>query len=243
MRIALVSDIHGNAAALEAVVADVEAHGVDRVICLGDVAAAGPQPAECVRLLRSLGYPVVRGNTDDLLLHPPDPGDAPDEAARRRFETLSWGAAQLSPDDRDFLGRFEPTIEVDLAAGATLLCYHGSPRSYDDILLPTTPDAEVERLMTGVEAAILAGGHTHVSMVRPNGKRLIVNPGSVGMTFFRVGGSITADPPWAEYGLLTWEAGLASVELRRVPLDRESLIGAARESGMPNAEGWISGWG
>ena len=127
--------------------------------------------------------------------------------------------------------------------GAELLCFHGSPRSFDDIILPTTPEEELGQYFDGVDATVLAGGHTHLSMVRPLGTRLFVNPGSVGMTYFRVGGSFTPRPPWAEYGIVSWDSGLASVELRRVRLDRDALLRAARESGMPNREEWIAAWG
>jgi predicted phosphodiesterase len=243
MRIALISDIHGNLVALRAVLDDVERLGVDRLVCLGDVAAAGPQPAECVRRLAELGCPVVMGNTDALLRNPPDPTDAADDATRLRFATLRWGADQLSAADRASIDGYQPTVRVDLGDGAALLCYHGSPRSFDGVILPTTPDDAIASLIEGTDATLLAGGHTHVSMVRPFGTRLLLNPGSVGMTYFRVAGPIVPVPAWAEYGIVTWESGMASVELKRVPLDRNALLDTARASGMPNKTDWIAAWG
>ena len=70
MRIALISDIHGNLTALEAALAEIDRHKVDRIICLGDVALDGPQPTAVIRRLREQGIPVIKGNTDDWLLHP-----------------------------------------------------------------------------------------------------------------------------------------------------------------------------
>jgi predicted phosphodiesterase len=243
MRIALISDIHGNLVALQTVLADAERAGVDRFVCLGDVAAAGPQPGECVRRVAELACPVVMGNTDELLRNPPDPADAPDEATRLRFTTLRWGADRLTAADRASIDGYQPTVRVDLGGGAELLCYHGSPRSFDDVVLPTSPDEAIAPYFEGTDALLLAGGHTHVSMVRPIGTRLLINPGSVGMTYFRVAGPIVPRPAWAEYGIVTWEAGVASVELRRVPLDRDPLLAAARQSGMPNQTDWIAAWG
>lgn len=71
MKVALISDIHGNAVALEAALAAIEEEGVDRVVCLGDVAATGAQPRQVIRRLRELGCPVVMGNTDAQFLSPP----------------------------------------------------------------------------------------------------------------------------------------------------------------------------
>lgn len=243
MRVALISDIEGNLVALEAVLADIERVGVDRIVCLGDVAEAGPQPAECVRRIAELGCPVVMGNIDEWLRNPPDPAEATDEETRARFILVRWGAAQLSPSERAALDRYQPTVRIALGDGGALLCFHGSPRSFDDIILPTTPDEELGRYFDGVDETVMAGGHTHVSMIRPLGNRLLVNPGSVGMTYFRATGSITPRPPWAEYGIVSWDGGLAGVELRRVRLDGEALLQAARESGMPSRDEWIAAWG
>ena len=183
------------------------------------------------------------GNIDNWLLHPFDPEEASDDETRARYTLIRWGAEQLSPSERAILEGYRPTVRIPLGDGATLLCFHGSPRSFDDIIWPATPDDELRPYFDGVDASVLAGGHTHVSMVRPLGDRLLVNPGSVGMTYFRVTGSITPRPPRAEYGIVSWDRGLANVELRRVRLDRDALLRAARESGMPNREEWISAWG
>src|SRR5690348_16031247 len=99
MRIALVSDIHGNLVAFNAVHDDLAGERIDQIICLGDVAAFGPQPAEVVARLRDLGCPVVMGVTDTTLLSPEAPADH--EILRRLQEIDRWAVTRLTPTDRD----------------------------------------------------------------------------------------------------------------------------------------------
>src|SRR5262249_42798452 len=116
VRVALLSDMHGNAVAFRAALADVEQHGVDLIVSLGDVAQGGPQPLECVELLRKLGCPCVFGNSDDFLLTL-DPGAEPiedEERLRRLVETAEWSRAQLGEDGLELLRGFRPTVDVDL---------------------------------------------------------------------------------------------------------------------------------
>ncbi len=233
MRVALIADIHGNLAALEAVLAAPERDRPDRVVCLGDVASTGPQPRETVERLRALGCPVVMGNADDELLHPETIAldQSGDEQARRIAELDRWCAAQLTPADREYLAAFRPTVELSLGGGATLLCCHGSPRSYNDSIRADTPVDELERLLAGVAATVVAGRHTHQQFLRRHGGVTVINPGSVGL-----------NPPWAEYALVGWERGELSVEFRRLPLDGAAVARAALESGMPHAAWWAGHW-
>ncbi len=178
-RVALIADIHGNAVALEAVLADIERRDVDEIVCLGDVAAGGPQPREALRRLRALGCPVVRGNADDWLL-----GETPadgDEDGHRLRAIVDWARAQLGDADLAYLESFAPTVALDLDASRRLLCFHGSPRASSDRLLATTPEHELARLFAGIEAEVFAGGHTHLQLARRFGTSLLVNPGSVGL--------------------------------------------------------------
>lgn len=102
MHIAVIADIHGNLTALDAVLADLAGAGADRVVCLGDVAAIGPQPHEVAVRLRELGCPVVLGNTDTMTVRPVRLSPS-DEEGRRFFEIEEWGAAQLTPEDLTYL--------------------------------------------------------------------------------------------------------------------------------------------
>ena len=113
MRLGLISDIHGNRLALDAVLEELERDGVDEFICLGDV-AVGPQPAEALERVRELGCPVVMGNWDAAFL-----GDMPSRRTRSASSwsrSASWWAAYLSPDDRDLHGGFAPTVKLMLGS-------------------------------------------------------------------------------------------------------------------------------
>jgi len=242
LRIAIIADIHANLVALETVLVDLDRTDPDQIICLGDVAVTGPQPREALTRLRHLGCPVVMGNGDDWLLDPrPYPED--EENSRRFSEMDLWCAGQLAPDDLDYVRTFLPTIELPLGAGASLLCFHGSPKSNTDIITATTPDDDLGLLLGGFRATVLAGGHTHAQLLRRYRDMVLVNPGSVGLPYEH--DAVTNEdrnPPWAEYGLINWSEQGFSVELRRVPLDAGAVVRAALESGMPHAEWWAASW-
>jgi putative phosphoesterase len=243
MTIALIADIHGNLAALDAVLDALTAESPDEIVCLGDVAATGPQPREVLRRLRELGCPVVMGNADAELLNPSPLVPETDEDSRRIADIDRWCAAQLDDADRAFLASFQPTVEISLGEERSLLCCHGSPRSYDDVMVATTSDDDLDGMFAGHDATVIAGGHTHVRMLRAYRGREIVNPGSVGLAYqFFPDGSVRV-PPWAEFALLSQsDTGAVSVDFRRVSYDRDATVRAMTERKMPHAAWWATGW-
>ena len=208
--LALVSDIHGNDVALAAVVAELERLGIERTVCLGDVAQGGPQPAEVLDRLAALGWPVILGNADAFLLEVP--AGSPEEITAAQLERRDWTLAQLSPAHLDQIRAFVPTLDVELDDGLALRAFHGSPHSYDDVVLPETPDAQAERMLGGSGADVLAGGHTRLQWTRYVDGALYVNPGSVGLAYDRFDDE-PVPATVAEYALVTG----GSVEFRRTP--------------------------
>lgn len=243
MRIALIADIHGNRVALDAVLVDIERWEPDRIVCLGDVALTGPQPLAVLDRLRALGCPVVQGNADEWLLQPEViPVETDDH---EKIEDIAWWClGLLREEDRAFLATFHPTVEVRVETGDSLLCFHGSPRSNQEIMLAGTPDADLAPMIAGVSARYLAGGHTHTPMLRRYRQgQTILNPGSVGLPYHRPGmHSTIVRPAWAEYLRIDTEDGITRYEFRAVPIDLAALARAVGESGMPHANWWISGW-
>lgn len=242
MRVGIIADLHGNVVALDAVLAALRRDGVDRLVCLGDI-AAGPQPRQVLARLRALGCPTAMGNADAELLTPPDPATAADEDARRWADIARWCAGELSADDRATLRGFPPTIEVQLGAAGALLACHGSPRSFDEAIRPTTPDPELDEMLANVAATIVAAGHTHLQGVRRHRDLILLNPGSVGLPLDRLPpASPVRNPPWAEYAVVTAADGALGLDLRRVPFDAARFVDATLASGMPHAAWYVADW-
>jgi len=240
MQVAVISDMHGNAVALDAVLADLAAHPADQVVCLGDAIQGGPQPAAVVARLRELGCPVVMGNADAWLLSGQVTG--PGETVSAQQEAVrAWSLAQLTDADRAFIAGFAPTVSIPLDDGRRLLCFHGSPASFDEVILPETPEAEVQRMLGPFVPAILTGGHTHLQQVRRLGSSFFFNPGSAGRAYDRhqADTGFRVDP-WAEYAVLTSEGARLALEFRRVPFAIAALTAAYATSGHPFAAGAIA---
>ncbi|MCI0553384.1 MAG: metallophosphatase family protein [Anaerolineae bacterium] len=239
MKIAVISDMHGNNLAFETVLADIKQKAIEQTICLGDAIQGGPQPAEVAQNLRALNCPVVMGNADVWLLSGTETGDEgiPPERLKKMGEIRLWSLSQLTDADRAFIANFQPTITIPLEGNLKLLCFHGSPASFDDIILPAAPLEEFHKFLGTYSDQILTGGHTHAQQIRRNGDLFFFNPGSVGFAYshYQSDGQFHADP-WAEYAILTVENGQTSLEFRRIPFDVQELIRTYRESGRPFAE-------
>ena len=244
MRTALIADIHGNLVALEAILSDLEREPAERLFCLGDIAALGPHPSEVVVRLRELGCTSVLGNTDAWLLDEPNANCVSREGVVMA-ELAGWCASRLSKQDLDYLQACPPTMKVHLDGGDDLLCFHGSPRSYDEVISATTPDESLSEMLSGYGVSIFVGGHTHVQLFRRYGEAHLINPGSVGLPGVGPGTSdlpINRHVSWAEYAVLTNGGGHLSVDFRRVPVDVEETLASAYDIDMPHADWWRSKW-
>ena len=243
MRVALIADLHGNDIAFEAVLADFADEPVDQIVCLGDVAATGPQPKETVARLRQLKCPVVMGNADaDLLTMPVVIQPLANDEACRIAAIDAWCAAQLDDADLAFLRAFRPTVAIPLPGNGSLIACHGSPRSFNERLEATTTPETLTDMLAGVEATIIAAGHTHTPMIRRHRRRLLVNPGSVGLPHTTPAAGHVHATPRAEYAIVTASEGRLAVDLRAIPFDHRRLLAIARESGMPEADWWCADW-
>lgn len=219
MRVALISDIHGNEAALCAVLDDIARRGVDQIVCLGDVATLGPRPGAVIQILRDLSCQCILGNHDEFLL---DPGlihtytEAPVVV-----QAVDWCREQLAKEELDFFRSFHATLKIPLDSEARLFVFHGSPRSHMEDLLATTPEAKLDQALSGHTATVMAGGHTHIQMLRQHRGTLLLNPGSVGLPFKEyVAGRAPVLMPHAEYAIVYAKNGAVGVELHRVALDK-----------------------
>jgi putative phosphoesterase len=236
MQLAVISDIHGNCFALDAVLADIRRQGIERIVCLGDAIQGGAQPAETVKRLREVGCPIVMGNADAWLLTGLETSSN-EQVTEQQLAVRAWSLAQLSEKDRAFIRQFQPTIEMVLEAGKKLLCFHGSPHSFDDIILPDTSEDTLSQLLSGFDATLMTGGHTHTQQLRRIRNAWYFNPGSVGLAYnWHLSGEQFRADPRAEYAIVTSEGEGIGITFRHVPFDVDELASIIRASGKPYAE-------
>jgi predicted phosphodiesterase len=210
MRVAALYDVHGNLPALEAVLAEVETENVvDAVVVGGDV-LWGPFQSECLAVLRAHDATFVAGNCERDVLGAVN-------------ESSAWCRAQLSADELDFVSGWPATVELEPEGlGSAVFC-HATPRSDDEILTRTTPDADVVATLSGIEADVVVCGHTHVQYDRrPAGAPRLVNAGSVGLPYQGAPGAF-----WAVIG--------PEIELRRTSYDADAALASLASSGFPSA--------
>jgi len=238
MRVAIISDIHGNYTAFQAVLADIKKQNIDQFICLGDTVTLGPQPVEVLNALRELNCTYIRGNHDAAVLAPEQAEKF--EIADILIPDLHWCKDRLSQADLDLIASFKEQHELVLPNGEIILLFHGSPLSFTDIIQATTDPALLDKYFAAEKASVFIGGHSHVQMYRRHGDKLILNSGSVGnaFRFTYIRGKPPVLLPWAEYLVIGQEGNSLNVDLRRVYFDTNELLRLVAESSMPGKSRW-----
>lgn len=222
MRIALISDLHGCALALEQVLSRIARQGCDQIVCLGDVATLGPEPERLIALLNASGATCILGNHDEFMLRPELVAEYTKIPVL--VDAVEWCRSQLSAPSLEYIRAFLPSITLPLNAREALFAFHGTPDSNTTDLLATTDADTVEGWVGGVAGSVLAGGHTHLQMLRQHRGRLLINPGSVGMPFKEyVAGAPPQVLPHAEYAVVDADASSVNVSLQRVTLDKDVI--------------------
>lgn len=199
MRLAVISDIHGNLPALEAVLDDLTGRHPDLVFVAGDLVNRGPQPAQVVDRIRDLGYPAIYGNHERYVLDAATAAD-PNEGGET-FAPARWSMRQLDAGQIAYLRRLPFSLPV-----ADLLIVHASPRGDQDGIFRRTSDAELREKLDGQPRVVC--GHTHVSLVRHLDDSLVVNAGSVGNSFE---GDTRARYAWLERRGRGWHAEIVTL--------------------------------
>jgi predicted phosphodiesterase len=210
-RVAVLSDVHGNAPALAAVLAEVERAEADLIVFGGDL-TWGPLPDETFELVRGLGARFVRGNADRAVL------ENVSETEREQ-----WMQAHHTDEMRELLASFEEQVVVEVdGLGAVWFC-HGSPRTDEECVTPKTPEERVREFSAGVEEHVIVTAHVHIQFDREVAGIRSVNAGSVGLPYEGRPGAY-----WAMLG--------PDVELRRTEYDLDETIERYRRSGQPGVE-------
>ena len=224
MRLAIVSDIHGNLLALEAVFKDISKQGVDTILCGGDVALKGSRPAESVDLLHSRCSAFVKGNTDAYLT-----SELPlrnyGNPQHWKYRLYSWTAEELGPERVARIRGYGFSHRVSGNGQGDLLLVHANPHDMEEAIEPHAPEAVVRGQTQGVDAAVLAFGHLHVPYQKRVGNLLLVDVASVGNPRDR--------DPRPAYGLFTLGPTGWSAEIRRVDYPLLEAASDFRRRGVP----------
>lgn len=225
MRIAVISDIHGNQLALEAVLHDLEGQPrYDQLVIAGDLCLNGPRPREVLQMVQDLRCPVIQGNVDlETVTQAPEKGE-------KKRNTVSWTREQIGQSGIDYLANLPFSYRVHNPAGRDLLIVHANPLNLEDALFPNADDEALERLLGGLDARVgaLAFGHLHIAYTRRWRGLQLADVASCGIP--------RDEDLRAAYGLLTWQDGQWEAEIRRVPYDVQAAVKQIKSSGMPNAE-------
>lgn len=200
MKIAVLSDIHGNLLALESVIDDLNSKGCDKILFLGDYALAGPEPSDVINFLMLLkdkqDIEFIQGNTDEMIVeYSNDIYKAVKKGAPIMAEALKYEADTLSDNQKQFLKNLPKQKEL-MIDGIKILMVHGSPRKNNEDILPDTPLEKVEEMISSTDANLILCGHTHIPCgFQTNTKQTVVNVGSVGRPFTK--------EPQACYAIIT----------------------------------------
>lgn len=240
MRIAFLSDTHGNYIALKAVLADLKTQGADLAVFLGDATTIGSHPKETLDALQELQCHIhIMGNHDEAVLYPERATEL--QIAPSLHESLYWTIERMTHEGLHFLRSFHRTFELEASAQHSILCFHGSPLSNTDMLTSTTPSEALENYFTGQPASIWVGGHTHVQLFRRHGKKALLNSGSVGNAFKHTfaPGKPPELLPWAEYSIMDINGDAVNANMRRVPFDAQEVLRQMSASGNPATPWWL----
>lgn len=216
MKFAVISDIHANFQALEAVVEDLKNQGCEKVLCLGDLALAGPQPRMVIDYVRNQkDWIVIQGNTDALIANF---SKELFENVKSVFPVMANALVDdvfiLEDDKKEYLKQLSPNKELEIE-GVKILLVHGSPRRNNEDILPDMQLDEIESMIDGVSADLIFCGHTHVPCgYQTVSKKTVVNVGSVGRPMTEI--------PKACYAVVEAFNGEFTIEHRFVDYDRET---------------------
>lgn len=229
MRLAAISDIHSNAVAFQAVIDDLRRQSPDAIVCLGDIVMRGPQPKECVDMLRALKpLATVRGNFDHRFTRWPPPGWTPatykDELLLRDF---AFTRAALPETDQVWLANL-PVSSAIAPDGLEMELYHAGPGSLNQYTWPWAPPEEISKMRVSDTTSLVLFGHMHQPFVRSDQGFTVINPGSIGLSF--------DGDNRASYAIIDISKSDLAVQVRRISYDVEAAIAVAHERGLPDID-------
>lgn len=233
MKIAVISDIHGNMQALGAVLDEIKKEKCDKIFCLGDLAMAGPEPSKTIEKIRDLmkecDFTLIQGNTDEMIancdnqmLH------MLEENNPVMAHALECDAVEVSDVQKEFLRGLPAQKELEID-GVKILLVHGSPRKNNENIFPDLTIEEVEEMIAPTKADLIFCGHTHVPCgYQTNTKQTVVNVGSVGRPF--------SQEPKSCFAILEVNGGAFEISHRLVPYDVQAAAEILRQREFEGAD-------
>ena len=230
MKIAVISDIHGNMLALNKVLEDIKTNECDKIFCLGDLALAGPEPEKTVSFVKSQNdWVIIQGNTDKMIAEcTPELIDATKKAFLPMGFSLEDDVKILCDENKAYLKNLPPQQSLEVE-GLKILLVHGSPRRNNENIYPELPMNEIEQIIDGVKEDLILCGHTHIPAgYQADSKKTVVNVGSVGRP-------LTADAKPC-YLILSVIDGKFSVQHKFVDYDRVTAATMMKNRGFEGAK-------
>lgn len=228
MRVAIISDIHGNQVAFEAVLQDIaQQNPINEIVVAGDNCLNGPRPREVITMLQDLKCPVLQGNVDeDIVTLRPKKGT-------KKRAMVEWTREQIGPEGINYLASLPTSYIVEnpeRVEGSNVLVVHANPLNLNEALFPSASEETLEHYLSELDSSIgvVAFGHFHVAYMRHWQHLLLVDAGSCGLP--------RDEDSRASYAVLTWSDGEWHAEHCRVPYDVDRVVQQMKESGMPNVE-------
>ena len=227
MKLAFISDIHGNAVALDAVLQDIKDKQVEQVFVLGDLCYRGTEPKRSLELVQSLNCDVIKGNADEWVVRGVREGEVPDQALDMMNEERDWILSRLDVESVEYLKSL-PTDFNWKFGDVTIHAFHATPKSLFEVVQPFESDEIVSEKLMVNNKDIYIYGHIHKPFIRYINGKCIINCGSVGLPFDGLNK--------ASYTILDIEETSVQASNVRVSYDVEKVIRQFKESDYPNRE-------
>lgn len=227
-RIAFLSDIHGNAVALDAVLADISHKHVDQIAVLGDLAYRGPEPKRSIELVRGLNAHVIKGNADEWTVRGVRQGEVGEQVLQIMNQEREWIISRLDDEDLRYLEGLPTELKLSLNETIDVYACHATPDSLFEVVLPDQTNEQLQAKMMTQPASIYVYAHIHMPYVRYVNGKCMVNIGSVGLPFDGLARS--------SYAIVEAEGDRYRVTIERVAYDIERVVQQYIEGGYPNQD-------
>ncbi|KIL49371.1 metallophosphoesterase family protein [Jeotgalibacillus soli] len=232
MKLAFISDIHGNAIALESVLKDLKKRNVDQIFVLGDICYRGPEPKRALELVQSLNTEVIKGNADEWVVRGVEEGEVPNQALEMMNKERDWTLSQLNEENINYLQNLPQELNLEYGR-IKIHAFHATPASLFDVVLPFEEDTVIEdKLMVNSDADIYVYGHIHKPYIRYINGKCVINTGSIGLPFDGLTQS--------SYLLLNIDEETVQSSIIRVFYDVGSAIAKFNQLDYPNKETMVS---